>query len=159
MELALTRSEIKKIRKTLGLLRATTTTGMMIRTTPALINQKLSLLRKMSLLAVETMADCKLSKAAVLREMVITSTNPTTQAGNCANRRKKAILPVSGLLSHAPDQAARSPVTPTSVNMMRTTTVATEVPITRSLSVLDAKVRIQKPERKKSLVKIATGSM
>lgn len=37
--------------------------------------------------------------------------------------------------------------------MMRVTTAAMETPIQRSLSVFDAKVRIQKLERKKSLVR------
>lgn len=43
--------------------------------------------------------------------------------------------------------------------MQRRATVATETPIQRSLSVLEAKVRSQNWDRKKSLVKMATGRM
>jgi hypothetical protein len=42
---------------------------------------------------------------------------------------------------------------------MRVTTAAIETPIQRSLSVFEAKVRIQKLERKKSFVRTATGRM
>ena len=66
----------------------------------------------------------------------------------------------SGLLgSKAPDHVAMRPVEPTRVRIMRVTTAAMETPIQRSLSVFEAKVRIQKLERKKSLVRTATGRM
>ncbi len=64
-----------------------------------------------------------------------------------------------GLPGQAPVHVARRPVAPTRVRMIVTAKVAIEVPITKSLSVLEAKVRIQKPEMKKSLVKTATGRM
>jgi hypothetical protein len=51
------------------------------------------------------------------------------------------------------------PVAPTRVRMIRVTIAAMETPIQRSLSVFEAKVRIQKLERKKSLVRTATGRM
>lgn len=81
-----------------------------------------------------------------------------THAGSCSSKRKNAsLLFCGGSLGHSPAQVARSPVAPTSVRMHVITTVAMEVPTTRSLSVLDAKVRIQKPEIQKSLVTMATG--
>jgi hypothetical protein len=52
-----------------------------------------------------------------------------------------------------------NPVDPTSVRIISVTTAAMETPIQRSLSVFEAKVRIQKLDRKKSLVKTATGRM
>ena len=52
-----------------------------------------------------------------------------------------------------------SPVEPTSVRIMSVTRAAIETPIQRSLSVFEAKVRIQKLERKKSFVRIAIGRM
>jgi hypothetical protein len=61
--------------------------------------------------------------------------------------------------SKAPVQVAIRPVAPTSVRMMRVATAAIETPIQRSLSVFAAKVLIQKLERKKSLVRTATGRM
>src|SRR5277367_1572864 len=60
---------------------------------------------------------------------------------------------------NAPDQAARRPVTPMSVKIMVRATVAMPTPIYRSLSVFEAKVRIQNPDTKKSLVRMATGSI
>lgn len=107
------------------------------------------------------MADWKLSKAAVLRDTTMTKTMPTVHAGSCSSKRKKAILPSwSGLAgSKAPDHVAIRPLTPTSVRMTKTATAAIEIPIHKSLSVFDAKARIQKLERKKSFVKMATGSM
>jgi len=54
---------------------------------------------------------------------------------------------------------AIKPVAPTKVSMIRVTTAAMETPIHRSLSVFEAKVLIQKLERKKSFVKTATGKM
>jgi hypothetical protein len=48
---------------------------------------------------------------------------------------------------------------PVHVRIMRVTTAAIETPIHKSLSVFEAKVLIQKLERKKSFVKIATGKM
>ena len=66
----------------------------------------------------------------------------------------------SGLFgSKAPDHVAMSPVEPTSVRIMSVTRAAIETPIQRSLSVFEAKVRIQKLERKKSFVRIAIGRM
>lgn len=62
-----------------------------------------------------------------------------------------------GSPGQAPVQAASRPVAPTSVRMQATATVAIDVPIRRSVSVLLAKVRIQKPETKKSFVTMATG--
>ena len=59
--------------------------------------------------------------------------------------------------SNAPDQVAIRPVEPTRVRMIRVTTAAMDTPIHRSLSVFEEKVRIQKLERKKSLVRIETG--
>ena len=100
----------------------------------------------------------KLSNAAVLRDTTITSTMPTTQLGSCSSRRKNAISPsCGGLPGQAPVHAARSPAAPTRPKMKVTATVAIEVPMTKSLSVLEAKVRIQNPETKKSLVNTATG--
>lgn len=61
--------------------------------------------------------------------------------------------------SNAPDHAAISPDVPTRVRMIRTATAAMEIPIQRSLSVFEAKARIQKLDRKKSLVRTATGRM
>jgi len=61
----------------LGAFKASTTTGKMIRTTANLTHQMLSLFRKRSFDAVDTIADWKLSNAAVLRETTITSTIPT----------------------------------------------------------------------------------
>ena len=61
--------------------------------------------------------------------------------------------------SKAPDHVAMKPVEPTRVRMMSVTTAAMETPIQRSLSVFEAKVRIQKLERKKSFVRTATGRM
>jgi hypothetical protein len=52
-----------------------------------------------------------------------------------------------------------SPVEPTRVRIIRVTRAAVETPIQRSLSVFEAKVRIQKLERKKSFVKTAMGRM
>lgn len=61
--------------------------------------------------------------------------------------------------SKAPDQVAIKPVAPTRVKMIKVTTAAIETPIHKSLSVLEAKVLIQKFERKKSFVKTATGKI
>lgn len=60
--------------------------GKMIKTTPPLTHQILSLFRKKSFDAVDTIADWKLSNAAVLRETTMTSTIPTVQAGSCSRR-------------------------------------------------------------------------
>lgn len=59
--------------------------------------------------------------------------------------------------ANAPVQTASRPVTPTSVRMTSTIAEALETPIKRSLSVREAKARIQKFERKKSFVRTATG--
>ena len=61
--------------------------------------------------------------------------------------------------SNIPDHAASKPVTPMSVKIMARATVAMPTPIRKSLSVFEAKVRIQNPDIKKSLVKMATGKM
>ena len=61
--------------------------------------------------------------------------------------------------SKAPDQVAIKPVVPTRVKMTKVTTAAIETPIHKSLSVLDAKVLIQKLDRKKSFVNMATGKI
>ncbi|KAI4149028.1 MAG: hypothetical protein LQ340_004814 [Diploschistes diacapsis] len=140
-----------------GDFRATTMTGIMIRRTARRINQRFNLLRNKSLLPVDTIADTKLSNAEVLSAIVITRTIPRTQLGNCPRRRKKTILPSEGSPDHAPVQAARSPVIPTKRRMMVTTTVAIPTPIRKSRSLLEANVRNQKPETKKSFVRIATG--
>ena len=128
------------------LFRATTTTGNKSSTTEARIHQMFSLLRKISLLPVLTIALWKLSKAAVLSTIVMTKVIPTTQAGSWPSSRKKDMLPsCGGSPGHAPDHAASSPVTPTKVRMTVTATVAILVPIFKSRSVRDAKVRSQKP--------------
>ncbi len=70
------------------------------------------------------------------------------------------MLPDCGVLpGQAPVQAASRPVAPTRVRMAVTEAVAMEVPRRRSRSVLLAKVRIQRPETKKSFVTMATGRM
>ncbi len=149
---------MRKICRMLGLLRATTITGTMTRMTARRIHQRLSLLRKRSLEPLETIPDWRLSNAAVLSETVITSTIPTTQAGSWPSKRKKAMLPsCGGSPGQAPVKAASKPVAPTSPRMQVTATAAIETPMRRSRSVFEAKVRIQKPEIKKSLVRIATG--
>src|SRR5579862_6294956 len=141
-----TRSEMRKICRIEGDLRATTTTGKMRSTTPALTHQIPSLLRNRSLDAVETMADWRLSNAEVLSDTTIISTIPTTQAGSCPKKRKKAMEPdCGGSPGQTPAQAAKSPDEPISVNIINTITVAIEIPILRSLSVFEAKVRIQNP--------------
>lgn len=130
-------------------------------TTPARIHQMLRRLRKRSFEAEETIADCRLSNAAVESVQTMTRTMPTTQAGSCWRSRKKAMEPLSAIWSsgRAPDQAATRPVTPTMVRMQRMMTTAMETPTRRSLSVLEAKVRSQKPERKKSFVRMQMGRM
>lgn len=107
------------------------------------------------------MADWSESKAAVERVQTMTRTMPTTQAGSCCSSRKKATEPESAIWSRgrAPDQAATRPVTPTIVRTQRMTATAMETPMRRSRSVLEAKVRSQKPERKKSFVRMQMGRM
>ncbi|KAH0558368.1 hypothetical protein GP486_004972 [Trichoglossum hirsutum] len=71
----------------------------------------------------------------------MTSTIPTTQAGSCPRRRKKAIEPsCGGSPGQTPAQAARRPVEPTRIKIISTTNEAIETPILRSLSVLEAKL-------------------
>ncbi|KAK5632403.1 hypothetical protein RRF57_008117 [Xylaria bambusicola] len=123
----------------------------MISTTAPRTIQIFRRLRKRSLDAVETIADCKLSKAAVLRATAMTRTMPTTQLGSCSRSRKKAMEPSScgGSPGQAPDHAATNPATPTKVRTIVMKTVAIEMPIHKSLSVLEAKARSQKLARKK----------
>lgn len=100
------------------------------------------------------------SKEAQDSATAMTRTIPTTQLGSCSRRRKNATLPSwGGSPGQAPDQAAMQPVMPTRTRMTRTQTQAVDTPIQRSRSVLEAKVRSQKLDRKKSLVRIATGKM
>jgi len=78
---------------------------------------------------------------AQLNETTMTMTKPTTHAGKFPMRKKNAIAPGSGI----PDQTAIKPVAPTRTKVTKTTKVAIETPIARSLSVREAKVLIQNP--------------
>jgi hypothetical protein len=63
------------------------------------------------------------------------------------SRAKKATEPSTGASSvpgHMPAHAATRPVEPTRVTMTSTPTTAPDMPIQRSRSVLEAKVRSQK---------------
>src|SRR5271168_1934997 len=97
-----------------GALSANIMTGTITATTAPLIHQMLSLLRKRSFEAEDTMADWKESKALVERDTTRTRTMPTTQAGSVSRSMKKAIEPSSTTSVNAPDQVAIRPVEPTS---------------------------------------------
>src|SRR5438045_2249546 len=129
-----------------GARMARTTTGMMMRTTAARIHQTLRRLRKRSLEAEDTMADCSESKAAVLRVTEMTRTKPTSQGGSWSRSAKKATAPSTGALSGSEPgtrlaQTAMRPVEPTRVTMQRMATTAMVMPTQRSRSDLEAKVR------------------
>src|SRR4051812_33737505 len=129
------------------LFSARTTTGMIVKTTRTRTAHSGSLLRKRSLEPDATMAVCRESNAEVDKVTVMTRTRPTTQAGSWARSKKSEMEPGDSGSSgtQAPDQAATRPAAPTTVRVMVTKIVARETPIQRSLSVLEANVRSQRP--------------
>lgn len=86
-------SEMRKMRRILGLLSAMMIVGMMMTTVIIRTQISGSLLRNISFDKVDTMADCRLSKTAQLRQQTMTMTKPTTQLGSVATKLKNARPP------------------------------------------------------------------
>ena len=87
---------------------------------------------------------------AQLRATTMTTTKPTTHADCPWSSRKKASPPYSSGVQ-TPAQAAMNPVELMRSRMIKTANEARPHPIHKSLSVLEAKARIQKLERNMSL--------